>query len=71
MESQEQLELLKQELKMMLENISRVKQFVDENKEAKWTPCNSRVVGELKHRCVVLKQRLTAVCGISTSQLFR
>ena len=71
MKTVQQLELLEQELKMMLENISRIRQFVKDNENEKWTPYSSRVMGELKHRCIVLKQRLTIVCGISTNQLFQ
>jgi hypothetical protein len=67
----EQLELLEQELKMLLENIDRIKKFKQENEKSKWIPYQSRVVGELKHRMVALKQRMTLVSSISTNHLFR
>lgn len=63
----EQVELLEQELKLMLENIERLKKF---KKETKWQ-CQSRVVGEFKHRAVALKQRLTLASKITTSELTR
>lgn len=61
----EQLEFLEQELKMMLENIQRLKEF---KKERPWQ-YQSRVVGEFKHRAVALKQRLTLAGRITTSEL--
>jgi hypothetical protein len=67
----EQLELLEAELKMMQENISRLRIYVSQNSKEKWTPCQSRVVGELKHRAVALKQRLTLISRIATYQFFR
>jgi len=67
----EQLELLEQELLMVLENIKRVKEYKQKyDNTEKWYPSNSNVVGELKHRLVALKSRLTLVSGITTSSLF-
>ena len=66
---EDQLEYLEQDLIQMLENIQRIKQFKKEKEFEKWTPSCSRVVGELKHRAIVLKQRLTLVQNISTSNL--
>lgn len=65
----EQLELLEIELKLLQENIIRVKKFEKSFKKGDWTPCNSNVVGELKHRCISLKQRLTLVCELTTNKL--
>ena len=64
------LELLEQELKSMLNNIERIKEFKKEHNVNKWQPCKSNVVGELKHRIVVLKQTLTRASKITTNQLF-
>jgi len=66
-----QLELLEQELKMILENIERVKKYQKNEDNKKWRPYHSHVVGELKHRCISLKQRLTLVCKITTNDLFK
>ena len=66
----EQLELLEQELISMLNNIDRIKEFKKEYESEKWQPCQSNVVGELKHRIVVLKQTLTRASKITTNKLF-
>jgi hypothetical protein len=66
-----QLELLEQELIMMQENIQRIRDYQKDETNKSWKPYNSRVVGEFKHRIVALKQRLTLVSAITTSQLFR
>jgi hypothetical protein len=65
-----QLELLEQELLMMQENIERIKNYKKEYENQKWQPCHSNVVGELKHRIIALKQRLTLVSSITTNRLF-
>lgn len=65
-----QLELLEQELLMMQENIKRIKAYKKEYETKKWKPSHSNVVGELKHRAIALKQRLTLVSAITTSSLF-
>lgn len=54
-----QLELLEQELLMIQENIQRIKKFKKENQNEKYKPYKSRVIGEFKHRIIILKQRLT------------
>jgi len=64
------LESLEQELKAMLNNIDRIKDFKKEYEAMKWQPCQSNEVGELKHRIVVLKQTLTRASKINTNQLF-
>jgi uncharacterized small protein (DUF1192 family) len=65
-----QLELLEQELMMLQENIKRVKAYKKECETQKWKPYQSNVVGELKHRIIALKARLTLVSAITTSSLF-
>lgn len=65
-----QLELLEQELKMIQENIQRVKEYQQKEEHRKWKPYNSLVVGELKHRLTALKQRITLVSQITTTDLF-
>jgi len=66
-----QLELLEQELKMVQENIQRVKKYQKEEENKKWRPCHSHVVGELKHRLIALKQRINLVNDITTNDLWR
>ena len=69
----EQLEFLKQELKMLQDNIKRIEKYQKEQKEqkeSKWKPCQSNVIGEFKHRIIALKQRLTLVSQITTRDLF-
>ena len=66
----EQLELLEVELKMIQDNIKRIREFQKLYENEKWKPHQSNVVGELKHRVVVLKQRLTLVSKITTRDLF-
>ena len=63
-----QLELLEQELKMIQENITRLKKYQKENKEYK--PYHCHVFGELKHRLVALKQRIVLINQESTHNLF-
>lgn len=65
-----QIEMLEQELKMMLENIERVKEFSNDKENKHWKPYTSRVFGELKHRGVSIKQRITLVSKLSTRHLF-
>lgn len=64
-----QLELLEQELRMLQENIERIKLY-QKNKE-NVRNYQSRVVGEFKHRIIAIKQRLTLVSKMNTSDLFR
>lgn len=64
-----QIELLEQEMKLILENIERLKAYQkDKTNSNNYT---SRVVGEFKHRVVALKQRLTLAAKINTCGLFR
>lgn len=64
-----QIELLEQEMKLMLENIERLKAYQkDKTNSNNYT---SHVVGEFKHRAVALKQRLTLAAKINTHDLFR
>jgi hypothetical protein len=66
-----QIELLEQELRLMLENIERVKEYVKKEQENKTWSFNSLVVGELKHRAITLKQRLTLIQKINTYDLVK
>lgn len=66
----EQIEFLEQELLMMLENIKRVKHYKNDEVIKKLKPDYSSVMGELKHRSVALKTRLTLINKMSTSDLF-
>lgn len=64
----DQLELLEQELKLLQDNIDRVKKY---KKESTFHVNNCRVVGELKHRMIALKQRFSIIQNISTYDLFK
>ncbi len=66
----DQLELLELELKLFQDNINRIKEYKKQNEFEKYKPSNSRVLGELKHRSVSLKQRLTLIQKVSTNDLF-
>ena len=61
-----QLDFLESELKMVQENIQRIKKY---EKEQEYNNYQSRVVGEFKHRLIALKQRITLVGNIVTSDL--
>ena len=65
-----QIELLEQELRILEENIQRIRDYKNEWENSKFKPYNSRVVGEFRHRIISLKQRLTLVAKITTSDLF-
>lgn len=67
----EQLDFLKSELLLMLDNIERVKLYQQDEANKSWRPYNSNVVGELKHRAIALKQRLTLIKNLTTNQLFK
>jgi len=69
-QSMKQLELLKHELIMIQENIERIEQFKLNKDNKKYKPYHSNVVGEFKHRIVSIKQRLTLVSKITTTDLF-
>jgi len=66
----QEIEMLEMELKLMQENIVRLKQYIKDHEEDKWRPHTSHVFGELKHRCIALKQRMTQINKLSTSYLF-
>lgn len=65
-----ELDNLEYELKQMLDNIQRVKDYADSLKNEKYKPYKSLVVGELKQRCKVLKNTLTRVGKIRTEDLW-
>lgn len=60
---------LEQELKQILDNIKRVKKYVEDDKKMKYKSYSSHVFGELKHRCKALKVTLTRVGKLSTFHL--
>ena len=68
----EEIDRLESELTLMLDNVKRLKAFAGQCSESpsKWVPYSSNVMGELKHRAVALKQRLTLISHLSTSNLF-
>ena len=63
----EELNQLELEMQMVLLNIKRIREFKDSQE---WIPCHSRVVGELKHRLVALKQTMTRASKVTTLGLF-
>lgn len=65
-----ELDQLEQELKVVIDNIKRVKQFKKDNEKEKWKPYASQVFGELKHRLTALKPTITRVTSKSTYNLF-
>lgn len=62
-----QLDLLEAELKLMQDNIDRIREFEKETTEA----YSSLVFGELKHRCIALKGRCTIINKLATIDLFK
>ena len=60
--AQIELEQLESELKIIQDNIRRVKRRIN----LKDGVYNSKEVGELKHRLVAVKSTMTKVCGYST-----
>ncbi len=62
-----EIKLLTSELELMLDNIRRLDDYIYDNQFNR--PYHSLVVGELKHRAVALKQRLTLISKLSTSTL--
>lgn len=67
----EELEMFEMELKLLQDNIKRLKKFKEEHEARQWQPCQSNVVGEFKHRLIALKQRITLVCNLNTNDLFK
>ena len=65
-----QMELLEQELYMLLDNFKRLKEYQQKcEKQQGYVPYQSLVVGEIKHRMMALKQRLTICSKITTVDL--
>ena len=67
----EELEMLEMEIKLLQDNIKRLKRYAKDDINLEWKPYNSNVVGEFKHRLIALKQRITLVSKITTSDLFK
>lgn len=61
-----ELNYLEQEFEMMIDNIKRVKEYANHEDNKRYKPSSSLVIGELKHRAVTLKQRLTKVSKTNT-----
>ncbi len=70
-EALRQIDLLESEIKLIQDNIARVKEFVREENTANYKPYMSHVFGELKHRLVSLKSRIKEINKLSTTNLFR
>lgn len=43
----------------------------DLNQDEEWKPYSSHVLGELKHRSMALKRRITKIQNIATRELWR
>lgn len=66
-----EIELLEMELKLIADNIKRLKAYQEAQKKYGAT-FNSLVVGEFKHRLIALKQRLTIIVQtVNTYELTR
>lgn len=65
-----ELDNLEYELKIILDNIKRVRDYAKDDVNKHHRPYQSFVVGELKHRCVALKSTLTRVGKIRTEDLW-
>lgn len=65
-----QIELLEQKLKMMLDNIERIKEYKRSYEKVDYKPYKANVVGELKHRSVTLIQKITLVSKINTYEIW-
>jgi hypothetical protein len=65
-ESLEELTLLESELVLLLDSIKRTKEFIEKESQSKYKVYNSSVVGEMKHRCVALRPRLSRVNRMAT-----
>jgi len=66
-----ELDYLEMELKLLQDTITRVRKFQKEPLNGRYRQYSSHVVGELRHRCVALKQRLTLVQKITTEDLWK
>lgn len=65
-----ELEMLEVELKLLQNTIKEVRKYRKDHENSKYPPYQSRVVGELRHRCIALKGTLKKVQGLTTSRLF-
>lgn len=65
-----EIELLELEIRLLQDNLKRLKKYRNAHLKDEYHPGNSLVVGELKHRCISLKQRLTIVEKLSTYKIF-
>jgi len=66
-----QMKLLEDEIYLLLDNLERLKEYQKKCEEQGYAPYNSLVVGEIKHRMIALKQRLTICSRISTENLLK
>jgi hypothetical protein len=71
MKGVKEINKLEAELHLILDSIDRTKAFIDEANNGKYSPYSSAVFGELKHRCVALKQRLTIINNLSTRDILK
>lgn len=65
-----QLEMVEQELNLYLDNIKRLKKDIEYNKSIKNDVYSSSIFGELKHRGITLKNRITLFNKVSTRDLY-
>jgi hypothetical protein len=66
-----EIKLLESEIALLQDTIQRLKEFQKDPQNRSWKQYKSHIVGELRHRCVALKQRLTLVQKITTEDLWK
>jgi hypothetical protein len=66
-----QLEFLKQELLQLLDNIERIEIRKDLEKNMKYPSYKTKEVGELKHRMVSIKHRMSSLRTVCSSDLLK
>lgn len=59
------------ELGLITQNIMRLKDLKEDTACDDYFACNSHLVGELKHRCVAVKQTLTRVNRLNTQDILK
>lgn len=66
----EELELLQSEMVLLNDTIKRLKKYKEDDQFG-YMPHNTLIVGELKHRCIAMKQRLTIINKLNSQIILR
>lgn len=66
----EELKLLQSEMVLLNDTIKRLKKYKKDNQFG-YMPYNTLIVGELKHRCVAMKQRLTIINKLNSQIILK